>query len=84
MILSTQYCKKYLLEKTDWTQLIDVDLTAEEKQAWAVYRQALRDLDNNSSMFSLSWPVPPAKIIPTMELLQKTNEPDVLITLNIT
>lgn len=33
-----------LLKITDWTQLPDVDLTAEEKTAWATWRQQVRDM----------------------------------------
>jgi hypothetical protein len=33
-----------LLLASDWTQLVDSPLSAEQKEAWAVYRQALRDV----------------------------------------
>lgn len=33
-----------LLKDSDWTQVADVSLTAEQKAAWRTYRQALRDL----------------------------------------
>ncbi|MHA1303793.1 MAG: tail fiber assembly protein [Candidatus Heimdallarchaeaceae archaeon] len=33
-----------LLRKTDWTQLADAPLTAEEKEQHRVYRQVLRDI----------------------------------------
>lgn len=33
-----------LLAASDWTQLPDAPLTQAEKQAWAAYRQTLRDL----------------------------------------
>ena len=33
-----------LLLRCDWTQLSDVSLTEEQKTAWSVYRQQLRDL----------------------------------------
>lgn len=32
------------LADCDWTQTVDAPLTAEQKAAWATYRQALRDL----------------------------------------
>lgn len=38
-----------LLRNSDWTQLPDVPLAT--KEAWAVYRQALRDLPNH-----VKWP----------------------------
>jgi hypothetical protein len=36
-----------LLATSDWTQLPDSPFTAEQKSAWATYRQALRDLTDN-------------------------------------
>lgn len=36
--------RNVLLAQSDWTQLPDAPLTNEQKQAWAEYRQALRDL----------------------------------------
>jgi hypothetical protein len=32
-----------LLSQSDWTQFIDSPLSEEQKQAWATYRQQLRD-----------------------------------------
>ena len=61
-MIFTRPFRKFLLDETDWTQVSDNDLTAEEKQAWAVYRQALRDLNGDADVMSLSWPVPPSQI----------------------
>jgi Phage tail assembly chaperone protein len=44
-----------LLAQSDWTQLLDVQIGAEEQSAWQSYRQQLRDLD----MENPSWPVAP-------------------------
>lgn len=44
-----------LLAASDWTQLPDSPLSEEERAEWAVYRQALRDLD----MDAVSWPLAP-------------------------
>lgn len=44
-----------LLAASDWTQLPDSPLSEEERAEWAVYRQALRDLD----MYGTSWPLAP-------------------------
>lgn len=42
---------------SDWTQLPDVpDAT---KEAWAAYRQALRDITNQSDPKNIQWPVSP-------------------------
>jgi hypothetical protein len=37
------------LRASDWTQMSDSPLTSEKKTEWATYRQALRDLPNNSA-----------------------------------
>lgn len=45
---------------SDWTQLPDAQLTAEQKAAWAVYRQALRDITSQAGFPStVDWPVAP-------------------------
>jgi hypothetical protein len=36
-----------LLVKCDWTQLGDAPCTAQQKEAWTTYRQALRDIPQN-------------------------------------
>lgn len=49
------------LLRSDWTQLADADLTAEQKAAWAKYRQELRDLPSQSGFpDSVEFPVVPA------------------------
>lgn len=45
------------LAKTDWTQLAD---SSADKAAWALYRQALRDLPQQSSFpDQITWPIKP-------------------------
>ena len=45
----------------DWTQVADVDLTAEQKQAWTEYRQKLRNITTDfPNPDSVVWPNPPA------------------------
>lgn len=48
---------------SDWTQMADSPLTAEEKSAWATYRQALRDVpqsvDSEATSGDIIWPAPP-------------------------
>ena len=47
-----------LLAKSDWTQLPDVPLAT--KEAWAAYRQALRDITEQPGFpFDVVWPQPP-------------------------
>lgn len=45
------------LQASDWTQLPDVPIAT--KEAWAVYRQALRDITEQPDPFNIVWPVPP-------------------------
>jgi hypothetical protein len=48
------------LLKSDWTQLPDVPLTAQQVSAWAVYRQALRNVsDQPGYPRTINWPVQP-------------------------
>lgn len=47
-----------LLSQSDWTQLPDVPLAT--KEAWATYRQALRDItDQPGYPLNIVWPEPP-------------------------
>jgi len=52
--------RNQLLTATDWTQLPDVPLAT--KEAWATYRQALRDITQQADPFNIVWPVPPAEV----------------------
>jgi len=45
------------LSASDWTQLPDVPLAT--KEAWAAYRQALRDVTLQPDPFAIIWPVSP-------------------------
>lgn len=45
------------IQASDWTQLPDVPLAT--KEAWATYRQALRDVTNQPDPFNIIWPTPP-------------------------
>lgn len=44
-----------LLAASDWTQLPDSPLSEDDRTEWAIYRQALRDLDKDGD----SWPLAP-------------------------
>ena len=48
------------LAACDWTQLDDTPLTNTQKQAWATYRQELRDITAQPDPFAIVWPVEPA------------------------
>jgi hypothetical protein len=46
-----------LLTASDWTQIPDCTV---DKQAWATYRQALRDITNQSGFpTNVTWPTKP-------------------------
>ena len=40
----------------DWTQLPDAPLSDTDKQAWADYRQELRDITTQADPFGIVWP----------------------------
>ena len=46
-----------LLKDSDWTQLPD---TPADKEAWATYRQALRDLPTSAGFPNVAMPATPA------------------------
>ena len=53
--------RNFLLTQSDWTQLADAPLTAEQKNAWTAYRQALRDVPSSfSTPEEVVWPTLPA------------------------
>lgn len=48
------------LAECDWTQMPDAPLTAEQKAAWAEYRQALRDVPATVTADGwVTWPTRP-------------------------
>jgi len=50
-----------LIAASDWTQMPDSPLTAEQRAAWADYRQALRDIPElYDDPDSVVWPEEPA------------------------
>jgi hypothetical protein len=52
--------RNQLLYASDWTQIPNNPLTAEQQQAWAVYRQELRDITIQAGYpFNIIWPVQP-------------------------
>jgi hypothetical protein len=44
MQMGIRNLRQSLLQQSDWTQLPDNKLTAEQKALWATYRQQLRDM----------------------------------------
>lgn len=55
--------RHFCLAVCDWTQTLDAPLTAEQKTAWASYRQALRDMTtvyaDVTDPSTIVWPVAP-------------------------
>jgi hypothetical protein len=49
--------RNFLLTHTDWTQLPDAPVDA---GAWTSYRQALRDITEQTDPFNIVWPETPA------------------------
>jgi len=45
--------RNQMLKDSDWTQLADAPV---DKTAWAVYRQALRDIPTQADPFNITWP----------------------------
>jgi hypothetical protein len=66
-LIGLRQYRNELLQASDWTQLPDVQniLGVTEKELWAQYRQALRDLPNlyqqHGDMGLLTWPQPPGE-----------------------
>jgi len=46
--------RNQMLKDTDWTQVEDSPVN---KLAWATYRQALRDITEQTDPFNVTWPV---------------------------
>jgi hypothetical protein len=45
--------RNQMLKDTDWTQVADSPV---DKTAWALYRQALRDITQQPDPFNITWP----------------------------
>ena len=51
--------RNQLLSQCDWTQVLDSPLTEENLNAWATYRQALRDFPGTVDLTNIEWPTQP-------------------------
>lgn len=59
--MQVRAARNSLLDLCDWTQLPDAPLTAEQKQEWAEYRQALRDVPEQTGFpENVVWPSTPS------------------------
>lgn len=55
-----RHVRDLLIGITDWTQAADAPLTDEQRESWATYRQALRDLPQAyGGEGPIPWPVAP-------------------------
>ena len=57
--------RNFLLMDSDWTQLGDAPVTAEQKTQWQTYRQKLRDIpadQKNKSASTVVFPITPTKL----------------------
>ena len=59
---STKQKRNKLLQESDWTQLPDVKLT--NKEAWAIYRQQVRDIFKQGIIENPVWPTMPPEEYP--------------------
>lgn len=57
-----RYFRNVRLQKSDWTQAADSPLSEEKRAEWAVYRQALRDMqcDSCHCWDDVVWPTIPS------------------------
>lgn len=52
-----------LLDETDWTQTLDAPISAECREAFRVYRQALRDITEQEGFpETIEWPTAPEAV----------------------
>jgi hypothetical protein len=59
---SIRFARNRLLRQSDWTQANDSPLDTEQKNVWANYRTALRNITTQSGFpTNVEWPVVPAK-----------------------
>ena len=61
MLYIRSWCRD-VLQSTDWTQLPDSPLSAENKEKYRVFRQKVRDLpakyNDNTKLDEIEWPSP--------------------------
>jgi len=59
LIVYIRQSRNDLLAACDWTQLPDVVLTENQKNAWIKYRQELRDFPETCDVQNPIWPIKP-------------------------
>jgi len=64
-----------LLYECDWTQILDAQISEENKEDWKRYRQDLRDVTNAQSPDKVVWPPKPGIVKPTPISVEITPPP---------
>ena len=63
LLRSIRASRNIKLANCDWTQMPDAPLTEQQRTAWAIYRQSLRDVPQNNlnaeSIDDIIWPTKP-------------------------
>ena len=60
LLAEVRSLRNRLLAESDWSQMPDSPLSPEQKQKWAEYRQALRDIPQSYPDFKgINWPTKP-------------------------
>jgi len=60
LFIALRKSRDELLAASDWTQSPDSPLSEAQQQSWRDYRQALRDLpENTTDPLNPTWPTPP-------------------------
>lgn len=58
---SARQMRNRMLADCDWTQMVDAPLDETAREAWKVYRQALRDITSDRNWPDVEWPPQPSK-----------------------
>jgi hypothetical protein len=61
LLLTVRRLRTERLISCDWTQTLDAPITNEQREAWAIYRQALRDFPTTCDTRNPVWPEPPQR-----------------------
>lgn len=64
MWVTVRMRRDFLLAKSDWTQVADTPLNGDQRTAWQIYRQDLREVTSDNShvtdLASIDWPTSPS------------------------
>ena len=68
-LLDMNAARRMELSSTDWTQAADSPLSDDERRAWRVYRQGVRDIPTSGGV----WPDRPDGLLPIMLRMAANN-----------